>query len=1209
MAAGGNATVIIASPGATVASTPTEEVIESLFHAGLARMGILPGATTSDVRDERVMSAVEDSLAREVDSYCALLKAGFPIQASSQLEALLSKLPAEATPYITFRIKANIGYCYLQRGDKDMALEWFDDAVARIPQEPKAVAVKAFTLLIRGQAQEAAEFATAELSRYPDNEDLAAHLIEAAIHCDDETDPDSKIPAGLRERERVLMARCVYARQRDRRPEWWNMARLGAKRYPSSTVLKLFAAEAIVDQIVRRCRNDTHRPLTEPERGMLREAANELEAIWHGLKRSEVPTRDDGIAALSAAIIARSLLLDREQATTLTRELIERTVDEQALFIAVQMAQVLDNEEIEKAALEKLADTGFSGFLKGFHACCKGDWAKAASYFRQAEIPEVERGLAAVVEAVANIASLEGDAAKGILETGMRMSGSDARALIVVWSIASKKGLIEIAAEAYNRATQLIEPTLSFPARVMIASAAYRKGDFDVVIRALDGHVETHAVGRELQWLADAHAGEWPPRRRNLAFFDRLPRETLQANPIARAYASKLLDMDKATEAAAVFERVIRQAPNDVFAHLRLAEALKRLGREDEAIALIVNADEAKMSGPSVYCLRWAHALRDAGAPNRALSYAFGLLRSHPHEPRIALGYVGLIFASRSETIIPSVDRVEPDCWVAIEAASGESDSFVIDDGPAFLGLDVVPPDHDRAKRVLGFRIGQSFEAKHGLNDNLAWSIKEVKSKYLAAFHTVMEDFQKRFPSARGLWRISVPENDAQPVLDMIRDQAIAKKETIQSLYVNSHIPFSFVARSVGTDPMSMAHYLNTMQFDIATSGGAVADREAGLSAARKYRGKGATLDTYTAVVATEMDCLDDLKSWFGSLAVASSTLDDLEDMITEARANLGKSALSFSWKDGQFFREEMTDELLDGRIRQIEKVRTRIAQTCEIIPVAFPDDLSSEVLQFTRAVGRQDMCPMYLAASRNDLLLSEDFHYRQLAAGLTQVTGSWLQMVLAAAHAEAQLSGARYAHGCAHLAFRRHGNLWIDVDLLMLVFDTCNEDEASAICRYIGAPQAEMGSHTALAATFLRRLWQRSDPGLKREAFTSLLIDSIVRHRGNHWPRWLAFLYLGAEDIIHLRSHIVRWSDGHFLPREPIESAAAEWEQFLRQARRFRLLGDRAMSMPSHRPHPLELGAAPPFRSYRNMTNKSKSRRRSAQGRNVRPTSRHRAP
>ncbi len=157
----------------------------------------LPGGSTV------AQNALELALDAEVDRYRDILNGGKPKTALGLYEALLSKVQDTASGRILFRIKANIGHCYFGLGDNSRAAHWLSDAFANAPNEPKAIANKALSMLLLDKYREAYDYGSNELQQDPTNQWLVPTLIQASARCTEIEDPISIIPKALRDLQDV----------------------------------------------------------------------------------------------------------------------------------------------------------------------------------------------------------------------------------------------------------------------------------------------------------------------------------------------------------------------------------------------------------------------------------------------------------------------------------------------------------------------------------------------------------------------------------------------------------------------------------------------------------------------------------------------------------------------------------------------------------------------------------------------------------------------------------------------------------------------------------------------------------------------------------------------------------------------------------------------------------------------------------------------
>lgn len=196
--------------------------IEAKLSEVADRLQVLPGDTTT------TLTAVETHLDAEIDSYRDIATGGRPHTALPLLEKLLDRVAASASGRILFRIKANIGSCLLELGDERKAASILAEAYEHAPDEPKAVANKAFSLLLQGEWQELLSFGAAALNVNPTNEGLAGYLVQAARFDPSITEPLNLIPDAIKGAAAVTVSRVDFIRRRGPAGEWWEPAQEAA---------------------------------------------------------------------------------------------------------------------------------------------------------------------------------------------------------------------------------------------------------------------------------------------------------------------------------------------------------------------------------------------------------------------------------------------------------------------------------------------------------------------------------------------------------------------------------------------------------------------------------------------------------------------------------------------------------------------------------------------------------------------------------------------------------------------------------------------------------------------------------------------------------------------------------------------------------------------------------------------------------------------
>ncbi len=309
---------------------------------------------------------------------------------------------------------------------------------------------------------------------------------------------------------------------------------------------------------------------------------------------------------------------------------------------------------------------------------------------------------------------------------------------------------------------------------------------------------------------------------------------------------------------------------------------------------------------------------------------------------------------------------------------------------------------------------------KLGMDQPEIWTIAEVKSKYLHLHHLIFQEFETRFPDKPGLARFTVGQDNINVVLDVVRRSAEQNVKNAQ-VYMEKAVPLAVIARGLGGDVVSFAQFVRKLGGRIVTCAGTLPERTQAIRLARNHRGRGAVLDAYTAWVAAEIGILPVLKTWFGTLRTPTSTMAMIDRMISSENDGRGRRQMTISYQDGQFYRNEVTDEFRDQQIGALTRVRDCIEQNCEVVQVLVPDDISEMTESLLAVGGSRFLDAAFLAARTDAILLSDDMRFRELSAATTGAAGTWLQAALLAAAEARQLPASEYAKAVVGLAGHAH--------------------------------------------------------------------------------------------------------------------------------------------------------------------------------------------
>lgn len=1148
--------------------------MESMLAEVSGRLANPPGDSTVEE------SAVEAHLDAEIDEYRELNNSGKTLTAMPLLERLLARVGTSASGRILFRIKANIGRCLLALGKDDEAAAMLLASYDHAPNEPKAIANKAFGLLLQGKWQELLVFGKTQLAADPSNEWLAGYLVQAARFDMAVADPLELIPEQLRRTAAVQIGWVEFLRRRGKPGEWWEPARQVLRAHPSELHAVQFAAEADLDEILTGRSFQHMRILTEPDRRRLETATVAIKSQWDQERITDGPLRPEDAALCANAIVGMAALDRFSEALDIARQGLALAPDDHDILVRATMVAIEAGDEAFAAELlPRLPGTPDSIVLKFRYHAVRADWSEVVALFENNAklIPSDEEP---IITTTARLAAIrigvdDPEERRRQMAVVAAEAARDPRASIVAADFARREDMEDIADAAFEAALKQIDDDSHAADRLMVAHHANRRGDAAIVVDLLSGYVAEDHDSNELRMLARAFVNDSPIRQRALSFFARLPEAVREISYYLHAEGLLHFNRGALSEAETALRKAVASDP-DLDNYIALFSVLHRLDRGDEVNALVDGIDLATVKGAPAQKMFLAQVMRKIGQGSKALQYAYTVLQSARNDQKAVLRYFGLIMMDPDEGLIPPTETVAVDSWVRLESDRHERHAFLIEEGTDRPADDVVSQTHPMAAAALGLGIDDEFEMPVAFGGTRRWRVAEIKHKYLHALHDVMENFENRFPDAEGFYTITMQDGDIQPALEQVRRVAEGNRNRAE-LYLKNNCPISFVVAKGGRDTIRFVEYIRFLDFDIRTCLGTETERLAVRGVLQEHRQAGAVLDAYTAWTVSTMDAFDVLQSVFGTLIVPQTVIDEIKTLRDEQETT-ARPSMTMTWHNGQYIRQEHTAEDIAARREYIVEQLTRIEAACEVRPVVAPDDPTDVAVLINQSFGSHVLDAANLVRAEH-LLVSEDMHYRRFAEVACAAKGVWLQAIFSFAYETGMIDTRRYVDFVVKLAWRRHGHLALNADTMLAVL-RWDADEGlanfKAVSNFIGTKSAELRSHIIVSIEFLNRLWHESDRfDLRCMQATSAILDRIIRFRMADWALVLALLKRGCSPIV--QQYIDGWIVGHFLSANAVADATTDIENFARGERErrgirsmpWKSLASRAAKPWHHRRHP----------------------------------------
>ena len=724
------------------------------------------------------------------------------------------------------------------------------------------------------------------------------------------------------------------------------------------------------------------------------------------------------------------------------------------------------------------------------------------------------------------------DSRRDALAELLEASKDDARANVLISEFAVKLGEPEIGDRAYRAAIALVKTNTHRASRAMVARHAADNEDYRVVTDLLDGFVETSFINPDLTLLIQAFANERPVRQRANEFFRSLPSHVRELPKCATAYGNLQNSRGDLQEAEKWFSKAIEGDPLNLTAWLGLFSVYSRQGRS--GATLIANRakdiDLTKVRGSAYQKVGLTHDLRDAGLYETAAAFAYETIRANPNDAQAALLYFGLFMSPHADKMLPKTSAVAKDTWVAVQRGNDRLE-LLIEDGPSKPTERIYHPSHQFIAPAIGLAVGDFFEQPMPFGAPEKWTVKEIKHKYLHAFHE-MHHFNVRFPDAKGLYAFSMKDGDISPILEQAKKQS-ERNLMIADFYIDKHFPMAVITGMVGEEPSGFAEYIRSLGHAIVACRGDHPEREFAERLALRPPNGGAVLDFYTAWIASTFKLLAPLKAVFGRLIVPRSVVDEFLKMEHDAAHLLGGEFMRVGYHDGQFIRQVTSEAESQRLVQSMEERRTAVESFCEVLPAEIPDDATDLSKTITASCGTHTLDPAFLAAQGDRILISDDMYFRQNAEKECGVKSSlWLQAALNVAKRRNILTRTHYAEAIVGLAICRHSHLALDADTLSDVLeadDTTGLFRFTAVADFIGTKDAEIGSHVRVVGEFMTRVWSLSMSDVKKQAACGRVIEKLLRYRAD-WKNVVLALRTRIYGDYSAAAYLEGWLRGHFV-------------------------------------------------------------------------------
>lgn len=1036
----------------------------------------------------------------QITTLQALIDKGHVQAALDELFKLKTDEWISASKSERYRILVGIASAKLKLGEQNEAASVLLDAYAEYPGHKNAEKNRAKAYLIKNDSNEAAKLARKMLAQDKSNADAAGTLIQALIPDPSCDDPLREVPEALHEEEDVLVARIHFLRCRGSR-DWVSLAKRASEKHPQSRLLKLFSAEAVLDELVRANRDviagGTLKTISPNE------LSNAVETLY-----TEVRTAIEKGYSLPPSLAHNAALgLRFTDDLTRAKEVLDAAImrfpDDEGLRL--QRAIIAYSRNDPAGALAVLPNKPSNPDAIGIRASALAATGKLDDALLliddtdEETLPKHVKTEFLAIRTRAYIA--RGEKELAINTIAQRVAAGPNNLSLRILQIRTHRiiGDENGANRAFDAALASVNDQTSLPSRLELSFEAGKFGRDDAVVDLLSGRVAMDRESEGLHILIGASINSGL---------------LVTAREILSAVSQHLRDRDwfQRTDAIIAFNtgdptanekiaRYLKRRPNDGEMILARIGIWQRAGRDGDIRLLLLRLSLTDLDARPEQRIRIAGLIVRYGEALRGLKYAYSVLMDNWNIPEAHLAYQALIFLNDDiGAVMPSTIKVTENTVVCLVADGSERRYRIEKEQHKFFENERLDPASDLALLLIGKEPGDKFNPQDRIGSK-PLEVRWIKPVYLDAFHCSLDQFNERFPRAHGPQKFTFNTEAPDPLED-VRAITKARAEADQRIldeYQSKNIPLSFAAALIGKDPLEAWNGLPTVRIPFRVCHGTSPEREQALHRINKHGRKGCVLDAITLSAVRRLGVEKAIAAVCGPIHIPQSVIDLLASRALEAKQDIGKKQGFIGWRDNRLVLEEFSQDFLQKVADEREKEVSWARGVSTVAPAMPKKDFAPKDRPIMSMVGHVAYDPAVTADGNDLLLLSEDMGFRTWTAETFNVPTTWLQPVLMTALNERHLTKDEYCEAINMLVFSGHTYISLDHNCLMHEARKNNfavTTELSRLLGTIGGASADLRSNTKVISAFLDALWQECTDELKVKRIASEVFYTFPRGR-----------------------------------------------------------------------------------------------------------------
>ena len=1134
------------------AAKVAEQVATRMAQVGIA---IQPKDSLSEDK-----SSEDPALHARIDTYRDLFKLKKqPKVAEEGLRELLAKEDLSQKPWARYRVEANLGSITLTLGREDEAIKHFETAYELRPDDANAVANMALARTIQGRYEEGMQLARTALSSSPRADYAVAYLVQAAARSDWQGDPESLIPDDLKGTESADIGIAEFIRRREQ-PGWAQRTIELSRRHPDSEDFKRISALAVLEiQLSTNRFYITRNPLLTE--GELKEAADNMLRIAEYQLSIGLSDQHDLFAQLNNTALLLRLTGRYEECEILLKRAMGVMQLPPALSRLLGLCQVALHRKKEALDSLAMAPDDLESQLVSIELTVPDDPKGALERVRNLKDNGEDNRLTKIRWRLVGELALQldqFDAAKEAIEKLRFVDQNDVFAKIIEQGVRASEGVsAEDIAASFREIVKNLPSDIDVFTRFILGEELRNRGLFDEVISILAPTVDLHSNDPQTHLYIQSLASKGHDAAFRKALND--ASDDVRNSPAILwaivVYEWNISNLPGALEAV---DRLLVVSPEHLPARLRKIEILLRQNKTANLLAELDKPIEDLPWKKLSERFRVASLLGHFGFSERATKFSYRLYLEHRDNSQAWMALIAQVLGEgrhvKEGRPLWTVEDVGNNAAVDLQFENGAKAFFVIEPDPELRRLDTESwePNHPLVQKVWSLKKGDRFTT----DDGREGTITQLRHKYVARMHFIMEHYEVRFPSVFGIKRIAF--NPKQPGgMDQFLEELKARREWVeaeQDRYLNGPWMLGMFADRVGTDVIEAAEGLAAQGLRIKVTPGSESHRQIAVRNIAENKKRGCVLDLLTFWTAWKLSALETVSEVCGPIHLPQSVIDSLIERRSRITSYAASGFKSATYEGGRVAIQEVDASGVQRWLNDTDQALAWAQAKAVIKPRIVTDDLPEELKEQFRSIDFDLLDAVLLAKQLDFLFLSDDLGSRELGESVGLTRSAWLHLVMLVAAEFGRVEFDTYVRWSANLLEAKRWYLGVSWLVLAraLELDMAASNKIdrlyTAVISTIGGQHAEPGSHIEVCTHFLEHIWSHSKFSGVREPATGMLLRRLITDRRDRGVILRTFVRLWNPDGSLFR-YVMRWIQGHFLIKDLEEPAPPQLPPLLRPA------------------------------------------------------------